>query len=194
MSTEPRSEDVVTGEGVTLAQLLVTEYQTIKDEQKARIGFRDNLLYVTLAAVVAVVAAATQAKQPQMLLALPPVCVVLGWTYLVNDEKISAIGAYVRSELGPSLAAATGIPGATIPVFGWETAHRSDPKRRSRKRIQCLVDQGTFCLVPAASLAVYWAHGSLGALMISLSAIEALTVAVLAVEFALYAKAPRTGT
>lgn len=29
---------------------------------------------------------------------LPPVSVILGWTYLVNDEKISAIGRYVRGD------------------------------------------------------------------------------------------------
>ncbi len=92
------------GEG----QLLLAEYQSVKDEQKARIGFRDNLLYVTLAVVAAVIAAAAQARQTSMLLALPPVCVVLGWTYLVNDEKISAIGRYVRGELTPRLAAVTG--------------------------------------------------------------------------------------
>ena len=78
---------------VTVGQLLLAEYQSIKDEQKARIGFRDNLLYVTLGVVAAVVAAAAQAKQASMLLALPPVCVVVGWNYLVNDQKIYAIGA-----------------------------------------------------------------------------------------------------
>lgn len=90
-------------EGVSVGQLLLAEYQSVKDEQKARIGFRDNLLYVTLAVAAAIVAAAAQTKQASMLLALPPVCIVLGWTYLVNDEKISAIGRYVRDELGPRL-------------------------------------------------------------------------------------------
>ena len=56
-------------QGVTTGQLLLAEYRTVKDEQKSRIGFRDDLLCVTLAAVVA---AAAQAKQPAMLLALPP--------------------------------------------------------------------------------------------------------------------------
>ena len=93
---------------ITTGQLLLAEYQAIKDEQKARIGFRDNLLYVTLAVVAAVIAAAGQAKQTAMLLALPPVCVVLGWTYLVNDDKISAIGKYVRGDLGPRLAELAG--------------------------------------------------------------------------------------
>jgi hypothetical protein len=122
-----------------------------------------------------------------MLLALPPVCVVLGWTYLVNDEKISAIGAYVRVELGPRLAAATGNPGTTAFIFGWETAHRNDARRHSRKLIQCAIDQGAFCALPLAALIVYWVHGGNGALLICLSVTEALAIAGLAVQFLLYA-------
>lgn len=101
---------------VTVGQLLLAEYQIVKDEQKTRIGFRDNLLYVTLTVLAAVIAATAQARQPAMLLALPPVCVVLGWTYLVNDEKISAIGAYVRGDLGPRLARLAGAE----RVFDWK--------------------------------------------------------------------------
>ncbi|MCX4650914.1 hypothetical protein OG249_03195 [Streptomyces microflavus] len=182
MSSEQRTEGNERASGITVGQLLLTEYQTIKDEQKTRIGFRDNLLYVTLAAVTAVIAAASQAKQPQMLLALPPVCVVLGWTYLVNDEKISAIGAYVRTELRPRLAAAAGSPDTAEAVFQWETVHRSDARRRSRKLIQCAVDQGAFCAVPLAALVVYWVQGDGDALLIGLSVIEALAVAGLAAQ------------
>lgn len=91
----------------------LAEYRTVKDEQRTRIGFRDDLLHVTLTVLAAVIAASAQAGQggqgrqagqAAMLLALPPVCVVLGWTCLVNEEKISAIGAYARGE-GPRAAA-----------------------------------------------------------------------------------------
>ncbi|GCB45932.1 hypothetical protein [Streptomyces sp. NL15-2K] len=156
---------------VTVGQLLLAEYQSVKDEQKARIGFRDNLLYVTLAVVAAVIAAAAQAKQASMLLALPPVCVVLGWTYLVNDEKISAIGAYVRGELGPRLAELAGDQGA----FRWEVFHRTDPRRVSRKVVQCVVDLLAFCLVPLSALVVYWADDTTPGLLV-VSVVEALAV------------------
>ncbi|MET8808635.1 hypothetical protein [Streptomyces sp. NPDC004546] len=192
MSSEQQAQGSGREPEITVGQLLLTEYQTIKDEQKARIGFRDNLLYVTLAAVAAVIAAAAQAKQPQMLLALPPVCVVLGWTYLVNDEKISAIGDYVRNELGPRLAAATGSSDTAEVVFRWETTHRTDARRRSRKFIQCAVDQGAFCAVPLAALVVYWVHGG-EALLIGLSVIEALAIVGLAVQILLYAGMLGTG-
>ncbi|WP_223281180.1 hypothetical protein [Streptomyces antnestii] len=76
--------------------MLLAEYDRIKEEQKTRIGFRDNLLYFTLAASTAVLAITVQSRQAQLLLAVPVVCLVLGWTYLVNDEKISAVGCYIR--------------------------------------------------------------------------------------------------
>ncbi|MEU5298281.1 hypothetical protein [Streptomyces umbrinus] len=170
---------------VTVGQLMLAEYQSVKDEQKARIGFRDNLLYVTLAVVAAVAAASAQSGQTSMLLALPPVCVVLGWTYLVNDEKISAIGAYVRGDLGPRLAGLAQIE--RLSAFGWETAHRTDTRRTSRKAIQCGVDLLAFCAVPLAGLVVYWAGGQVGRGLLVLSVLEALVVVGLAVQVVLYA-------
>ncbi|MGW2291692.1 hypothetical protein [Streptomyces phaeochromogenes] len=170
---------------VTVGQLLLVEYQSVKDEQKARIGFRDNLLYVTLAVVAAVAAASAQSGQTSMLLALPPVCVVLGWTYLVNDEKISAIGAYVRGDLGPRLADLAQIERSA--AFGWERAHRADTRRTSRKAIQCGVDLLAFCAVPLAGLVVYWAGGQVGRGLLVLSVLEALVVLGLAVQVVLYA-------
>ncbi|MFJ8083843.1 hypothetical protein ACIQ6Y_24935 [Streptomyces sp. NPDC096205] len=173
---------------VSVGQLLLAEYQTVKDEQKTRIGFRDNLLYVTLAAAAAVIAAAAQARQPAMLLALPPVCVVLGWTYLVNDEKISAIGLYVRDELGPRLAAQVPGTGGGFSTFGWEAYHRRDARRRSRKAIQCVVDLVAFCAVPLAALVVFWVSGEGGVLMVVLSVLEALAVVGLGVQVVLYTR------
>jgi hypothetical protein len=170
---------------VTVGQLLLAEYQPIKDEQKTRIGFRDNLLYVTLTVVAAVIAAAAQAKRTEMLLALPPVCVVLGWTYLVNDQKISAIGAYVRGDLGPRLATAAGRDGTD--VFRWEAAHRSDSRRFSRKAAQCAVDLLAFCAVPLSALVVHWVAGDSSTGLLLLSVLEALSVLALAAYIVQYA-------
>ncbi|MFI2431076.1 hypothetical protein [Streptomyces sp. NPDC018693] len=172
---------------VTVGQLLLAEYQSIKDEQKSRIGFRDNLLYVTLTVVAAVVAAAAQAKRTEMLLGLPPVCVVLGWTYLVNDEKISAIGRYVRGELGPRLAQLAG----SADAFGWETFHRTDARRASRKVVQCVVDLLAFCVVPLSALAVYWGGGQVSGGLLTVSVVEAGAVMGLGVFVVRYALGER---
>ena len=76
------------------------EYSKLKEEQAQRIGFRDNLLYVTLALFGTVLAFALGDKaNPYALLVLPWVSLVLGWTYLVNDQKISALGRYIRYTL-----------------------------------------------------------------------------------------------
>lgn len=173
---------------VTVGQLLLAEYESVKSEQRARIGFRDNLLYVTLAVVAAVIAATAQAERPSMLLALPPVCLVLGWTYLVNDEKISAIGLYVRDDLGPKLAELAAHTSG-FATFGWEAYHRGDTRRRSRKRIQTVIDLTAFCAVPLAALVVFWVTGDAGGLLIALSVLEALAVAGLAAQVVWYARA-----
>jgi hypothetical protein len=81
---------------------------------------------------------------------------VLGWTYLVNDEKVSAIGRYIRTRLGPRLA---DLVGAEQPVFEWEVRHRTDRRRRSRKAFQLAVDLITFCLPGAVAISVRWAVG-----------------------------------
>jgi len=169
---------------VTLSQLLLAEYQTVKDEQKTRIGFRDNLLYVTLTVVAAVIAAAAQAGQSAMLLAIPPVCVVLGWTYLVNDEKISAMGRYIREDLAPRLAQLA----QTERAFAWETAHRADARRRTRKAVQCAVDLLAFCVVPLAGLAIYWGAGQTSPGLLVVSVVEALGLVGLGAQVIAYAR------
>lgn len=186
---------------VTVGQLLLIEYQTVKDEQKTRIGFRDNLLYVTLTVVAAVVAASAQAGQPAMLLALPPVCVVLGWTYLVNDQKISAIGRYIREDLGPRLArlarteeaGEAGTSGEAAEVFVWERVHRDDRHRRSRKAVQCVIDLLAFCLVPLAGLTVYWTGGQGSGGLLVVSVVEAVAVAGLGSQVVSYAGVDASG-
>ena len=170
---------------VTSASLLMLEYGSVKDEQRARIGFRDNLLYATIASTGAVVVGALRSgNHAATLLLLPPVSVVLGWTYLVNDEKISAIGRYVRAEIGPRLSA---LSADQAPVLGWELAHRADSGRRSRKFLQLGVDLLAFCLAPVAALVAYWIADPSGGLLIATSAVEAVAVAVLGAQTVLYA-------
>ena len=171
--------------GATAASVLLNEYERIKDEQKSRIGFRDNLIYATLASMALVVGAALQGNgNSAMLVLMPPVALLLGWTYVVNDEKISAIGRYVRTDLGPRLAEL--VEGLDEP-FGWETAHRSDRRRLSRKYLQLLIDLLLFCVAPAAALVVYWSVGPVHAPVLIVSLVETAALAVLAFEIVRYA-------
>src|SRR6266567_2022291 len=91
----------------------LAEYQQIKSEQVARIGFRDNLMYVTLVAIAATLTITHSAHSRGYLLLVPAVAFVLGWTYLANDHMITAIGRYVREHPG-------------LPGMRWETDHPAD--------------------------------------------------------------------
>src|SRR5216683_460240 len=119
---------------VDLFELNKQEYIKLKDEQTKRIGFRDNLLYVNLLLLSGIVSfvflsdRVSLSWQPYGLLLGGWVALVLGWTYVVNDEKISAIGKYIRSDLAKRLT-----NGQEELIFGWEVAHRSDPRRLWRK-------------------------------------------------------------
>ncbi|MFE4176949.1 hypothetical protein ACFRR7_33780 [Streptomyces sp. NPDC056909] len=173
------------GEDITESRLLLAEYDRIKEEQKARIGFRDNLLYFTLAVSTAVLAIAVQNKHAQLLLILPVICLVLGWTYLVNDEKISAIGRYTRDQLGPRLAELSGAPGA---VFGWEGYHRGDANRTTRKRLQIAVDLFTYLALPMSCVIAFWSSRDVQPLLLTASIVQTLALAVLAWQFLRYAE------
>jgi hypothetical protein len=171
---------------ITTAKLLLVEYERLKEEQKTRIGFRDNLIYATLASMAAVIAAALSSKgQANLLLLLPAVSVLLGWTYVVNDEKVSALGRYIRGHLEPNLVRLTG--SAPDLVFQWEVAHRSDRRRRSRKVLQVVVDVGTFCVTACAAIVVFWVNGPRTWPFLVLSFVELALVLALAVEIVRYA-------
>ncbi|MFE7138200.1 hypothetical protein ACFVAG_10665 [Streptomyces sp. NPDC057644] len=172
-------------EDVTESRLLLAEYDRIKDEQRARIGFRDNLVYVTLAASAGILAVAVQSTQPRILLAVPVICLILGWTYLINDEKISAIGSYIRERLGPRLGELAGVRGV---VFGWEEHHRQDAGRLTRKRLQTAADLLTYVGLPVVCVAVFLCSPAAQPALVALSLAEAAGLMALGRQFLRYAE------
>lgn len=130
------------------------EYTQLKNEQISRIGFRDNLLYVTLGLFGGILSyALTDNSHYPALLVIPWVCFILGWTYLINDQKISSIGQYIRLELSEKIE--TLIQAEPRTLLGWETGHRNDEYRLSRKYTQLAVDLITFCLAGIISLLLF---------------------------------------
>lgn len=152
--------------------LALAEYTAIKAEQTARIGWRDNLLYVTLVAVGSLLAVTHSAHSRGYLLLVPAVTVILGWNYLANDHMISAIGRYFREH--PALS------------MGWEADHPADKRRVSRKVGQLAVDLATFCGSGAVALTAFWAAPE-SALLLAASAVEVIAVGALAWQFTAYA-------
>lgn len=174
-----------------LLSVYLQEYDKLKDEQTQRIGFRDNIIYINLVAVgavgsFAITQAATQPNSLQALFIIPWVCLVLGWTYLVNDEKISAIGRYLRKDLDDRLRACLG---ASDPaLLGWEVAHRSDKRRLQRKYIQWAIDEITFCVSGWAAIAFYFLNPhAVAPTWIWLGVIEGLLLLALAIQIGQYA-------
>ncbi len=171
---------VTSMEDVTESKILLAEYDCLKEEQKTRIGFRDNLLYFTLAAATAVVAVTVQSGQSRLLLAIPAICLILGWTYLVNDEKISSIGCYVRDQLGPRLGELASAHGM---VFGWEVYNRNVAGRTIRKRLQTAVDLFTYLVLPMVCTTAFWCSPTVQPLLVLTSVVQTLALAVLGWQF-----------
>jgi len=139
-----------------MLKVWLMEYDKLKVEQIQRIGFRDNLLYTTLGIFGAVVSfTLSNPANTYALLVVPWVCLVLGWTYVVNDEKISAIGQYIRLTLVEKVKDKLAYP-AVESLFGWEIAHRSDPRRGRRKIQQLVIDELTFVVSGAIALVSFW--------------------------------------
>jgi hypothetical protein len=170
----------------SLFEVLLKEYDKLKSEQTARIAFRDNLVYVTLSVYGAIIAFAVK-EYSFTLLVLPWASIVLGWNYLVNDEKISAIGRHVRFDLSKQVSNLLGEVKAE-ELFGWETAHRRDRRRRRRKIEQLIVDQTIFVLSGFAALGAFWFADPDARWPFKLVAgLEAVVLAILAIEIVVYA-------
>jgi hypothetical protein len=170
----------------TLFEIALKEYEKLKDEQTQRIGFRDNMLYVTLAAIGGVISFALSANNPHSaLLLIPWICIVLGWTYLVNDEKISSIGKYLRVKLNERVRQQMGLSEQVL--WGWEVAHRSDPRRVQRKVIQCIVDEIAFCLSGILSVIAYLSLDPISWPVLAFCIIEIIMLFALGIEIVIYA-------
>lgn len=171
-------------------QIVLEEYRTLKTEQSSRIGFRDNLLYVTLGLFGAISSfALSKSDNYHAFLVIPWVCLVMGWTYLVNDEKISAIGRYIRDNLEKRISKL--IDGAADDqiLFGWEVAHRGDSQRVTRKYLQLFIDLLTFVFSGLTALVGFLFMSSKPtSLAIALAVIEMLLLIGLSFGFIAYAE------
>lgn len=124
------------------------EFDKLKDEQQQRIGFRDNMIFITLGSIGAVFSFALEnPKYNIALLVLPFICITLGWTYLANDQKISAIGKYLKNVLIPKISNDTN---------SWEDYLGADKRRRGRKWIQLFIDLSIFCFSGILSLIAFF--------------------------------------
>ncbi|GGA45713.1 hypothetical protein [Okeania sp. KiyG1] len=171
-----------------ILQVFLLEYQKLKDEQLKRIAFRDQIIYLTLGIFGGILSFALSNRTNfYALLVIPWVCLILGWTYLVNDEKISALGKYIRLTLTEKIKAQ--IDDTNIEsIFGWEIFHRSDERRRRRKIEQLIIDEITFVLSGLVALFAFWSLATNLSLVIYIfCAFELILLVVLGIEIIIYA-------
>ena len=179
-------------------QVLLQEYTSLKTEQGARVGFRDNLLYTTIGAVGAIASVAlggfSGGSGPirHAFLIVPWVTAILGWTYLANDEKITAIRRYIDTSLSPRIEKLIG-EGHGDFAFGWEHFHRDDPLRKSRKGVQLAIDLWTFVISGFGAVAAFLVRalqnppaGNLLYFDIAAAVADLFILAVLARQFTVY--------
>lgn len=119
-------------------QVLLTEYQALKAESTERIKQRDSFINLNLIAIAAIISFSIEPSRLFALLAVPWVAMSFGWSYLANDEKVSALAKYTRYWLGPRLG---------DEFFAWErSAKRSTNIRRTHKWVQLIADLFLFVL------------------------------------------------
>ncbi len=163
---------------------LLKEYEKLKDEQGKRIEYRDHMTYITLGAIGAVFSFVIEKPDYSVaLLVLPFVCIVLGWTYLTNDEKVSQIGTYIRTKLIPKIEGEN--PDGTFSLQpNWEHYHSESDNRSQNKIIQLLLDLLLFCISAIFSLATFiYLVKCVYPIQIIIMSIEVLLVAFLAYKF-----------
>ncbi|MBB6347258.1 hypothetical protein ACWGH8_37970 [Nonomuraea muscovyensis] len=183
----PAITDTTAGGPEHAVKALLSEYDALKAEERQRIGARGQLLYATLTAVAGISTVTTTVGQLELLLLLPLAATVLGWAYVTNDHKITAIGRYVRGRLGPRLVGLVDDGSSDIDMFRWEKYHREDPLRPSRKRLQLAVDLAAFCAPSLTALTLLWLLGPHAPTVLIGSAAALAAVLVLATQIIRYA-------
>ncbi|MEY2563267.1 MAG: hypothetical protein QOH88_1460 [Verrucomicrobiota bacterium] len=176
---------------LSLDMLALREYTMLKAEQISRIAQRDHLLYATLGVIGAIFYfSLSEHGILHSLLVIPWVCFILGWTYLCNDEKVSAIREYL-TKLAGKLASSTEV---TAQAFEWERSHRLGRGRRRYKIMQLFVDLTTFVFSGFAALLAYvrkvptWSNWQYAAVAFAL-----LIMIILAREFIAHFSAETRG-
>jgi len=131
----------------------IVEFERLKHEQLKRIEFRDHMIYLTLIAIGTVFAFCLEKPEFNFaFLVLPFFCIIMGWTYYVNDRKVSAISDYINNKLIPKIAAITDQP----ITDNWEIIRKNEPDRIFRKWFQLLIDVSLFCASSVISIVAYF--------------------------------------
>mgnify|MGYP000203381263 CR=1 FL=1 len=164
----------------------LAEYEQLKLEQTHRIGVRDNLIYVMLTVFGTIVSySLTAPEHYHALLILPWAALVLGWTYLLNDKKVSEIRDYIRTILIEKIN--KNINSNTSEILRWEHFSAENNFRGLKKYFQLIINLIIFCFSGMTGLVLYLTKVSvLNNTMITIMLLGATAMLTLALWFIFY--------
>ncbi|MFE9321871.1 hypothetical protein ACIHDR_03565 [Nocardia sp. NPDC052278] len=150
---------------------MTDERTALKSEQLERIKQRDTFLNLNVVALGAISAIAMQSpKTGGVWLVGPWITAILGWAYLSNDDKVSAIARHLRAQVAST---------------SWEAGHKGLLPRQARLLADALTFILSFTLPTPVAVALY-AMTSKGAWPAVVCAIIAVEVIVTTGLIALY--------
>ena len=137
-----------------LLNILLLEYDKLKEEQNSRISMRDSLIYISLG-IFGAIFSFTMTNQSFMytLLLIPPLSFILSWLYISNDSKILEIKKYIKNNLEPKIAK---LFPDKIEIFEWEKTYRDNSFKKLKKVTQFLVEEITFSVSAISALITFF--------------------------------------
>lgn len=163
---------------------LIKEYEKLKDEQNKRIEFRDHMIYITLGVIGGVFSFVLEKPEfISALLVLPFVNIILGWTYFMNDQKVTEIGSYVKNVLIPKIDGSKSASMFSL-IPSWEDFHKHSNKRKEKKIIQLILDLMLFCISSVVSICIFFnLNTETNGFHITFIVVELIAIIYLAIHF-----------
>lgn len=162
------------------------EFDKLKDEQIGRLAYRDNLFYLSMGIIGAIVATYfAYAGARMVLLWLPWAMFIVGVAHLTCERRIQDIGLYIRKHLAPNLAAQTGRKADDF--FAWETFFRKSRWHPWRKRLHLFSSVLLYVFSGVAAVTFYvLSHDKAKVLETGEKLFIVADIAVIIVTFALF--------
>ena len=149
----------------------------LKAEQLERIKLRDTFLNLNIVALGLITAIAVQGqRQAAAWLVVPWLMAIMGWAYLSNDDKITAIARHLKTT-----------PDAQTTALSWEVSQKGLLPPWVRRVAETVVFLLSFVLPIPVSIALY-ATASLAAwplVVVIAVTIEVIVIAGLCVAYGL---------
>lgn len=161
-----------------MADIYLSEFEKLKDEQISRSAHRDRLFHLTLVLFGGgiTIALTNGAHMQGVLLALPVVAFIAGTSHIACDRRISSIGSYIKSTLTKRIAEREQL--SHQAVFEWESFIDTDKLRRSRKVTQFFSNFFLYVMSGFGAIAWYWYGRTQGFYWVGLQPVERLAVGV----------------